>query len=191
MSVNNRNIGRKGRDGRERKIWQTVAYSISFAILLFLSAILQTTCLSFFGKAPALTLALICAIGFIMGEKYGAVWGIIGGVLTDMLGSSGFSFSPLVFMLCGYFCGALVGWFLSKNLPSFIVYAAISGVLRETFTLLYFVLFSSGFSLLKVFTGVILPEYFAYILCIFPAYFAVIAIFSLFKGKDKRENKNI
>ena len=191
MSVNDKRIRRGKNKESERKPWQTAAYSLSFAILLFISAIIQTTCLSFLGKAPALTLAIVCAIGFIMGEKYGAVWGIIGGVITDFLGSSGFSLSPVLFMICGYCCGALVGWFLSKNIPSFLVYAAICGAVREIFTVFYFVIFSNGFSPLKVFLGTVLPEYLAYILCICPAYFAVLVIFSLFKGKDKRENKKI
>ena len=191
MTVNNRKIGRGRNKESERKPWQTVAYSLSFAALLFICAIIHTTCLSFFGKAPALTLAIVCAIGFIMGEKYGAVWGIVGGVITDFLGSSGFSLSPVLFMICGYFCGALVGWFLSKNIPSFLVYAAISGIIREIFTLIYYIIFSNGFSPFKVFTGTVLPEYLAYLLCVFPAYFAVLVIFSLFKGKDKRENKKI
>ena len=191
MSVDNKRIRRGRNKDAERKPWQTAAYSLSFAILLFISAIIQTTCLSFFGKAPALTLAIVCAIGFIMGEKYGAVWGIVGGVITDFLVSSGFSLSPVLFMICGYFCGALVGWFLSKNIPSFLVYAAISGIIREIFTLIYYIIFSNGFSPFKVFTGTVLPEYLAYLLCVFPAYFAVLVIFSLFKGKDKRENKKI
>lgn len=191
MSVIKKRIGRGEKSASKRKPWQIAAYTVSLALLLFIAAVLQTTCLSFFNKAPALTLACVCAIGFIFGEKYGAVWGIAGGALTDILGGVGFSFSPVVYMLCGYFCGALVGWLLSKNLPSFIVFSATAGVIREISTLTYYGLFSNGFSPLKAFTGVIIPEYLAYILCILPAYFAVLAIFSLFKGKDKRENKKI
>jgi hypothetical protein len=191
MSVIKKRIGRGEKSAPKRKPWQIAAYTVSLALLLFIAAVLQTTCLSFFDKAPALTLACVCAIGFIFGEKYGAVWGIAGGALTDILGGVGFSFSPVVYMLCGYFCGALVGWLLSKNLPSFIVFSATAGVIREISTLAYYGLFSNGFSPFKIFAGVILPEYLAYILCILPAYFAVLAIFSLFKGKDKRENKKI
>ncbi len=191
MSLNNKRIGRKKREESKRKPWQIAAYTISFALLLYVAAILETTCLSFFGNSPALTLAIVSAIGFIMGEKYGAVWGIIGGILTYISGGSGFSFSPIIYMVCGYFCGALVGWFLSKNFPSFLVYAAISGILRGTSTIMYSMLFSKSFSPIKILTGVVIPEYLAYILCILPAYFAVLAIFSLFKGKDKRENTKI
>ena len=187
MSLNKR-IGRN--EGAEKlKIWQVALYSVFFLALIFICSILQTTCLSAFGKTPALTLALVCAIGFIAGEKMGAVFGIAGGIIVDILGSTGFSFSPVIYMLCGYFCGALVGWFLSQNFPSFIVYGAIAGVLRELFTFAYYVLLSREFSLLDVLAKVIVPEYLAYLICILPAYFAVLAIFSLFKGKDKRVKK--
>ena len=187
MSLNKR-IGQN--EGAEKlKIWQIAVYSVIFLALIFICSIMQTTCLSFLGKAPALTLAIVCAIGFIAGEKMGAVFGIAGGIIVDILGSTGFSFSPVVYMLCGYFCGALVGWFLSQNLPSFTVYGAIAGILREIFTLAYFLLFSKELSLLDVFLNVIVPEYLAYLICILPAYFAVLAIFSLFKGKDKRVRK--
>ena len=187
MSLNKR-IGQN--EGAEKlKPWQIAIYSIAFSVLIFICAVMQTTCLSFFDKAPALTLAVICAIGFIAGEKMGAIFGIAGGVIVDILGSTGFTFSPVIYMLCGYFCGALVGWFLSQNIPSFIVYGAIAGIFRELGTFVYFILFSEEFSLLDIFVKVIVPEYLAYLICILPAYFAVLAIFSLFKGKDKRAKK--
>ena len=167
-----------------------VIYSACLALLIFISAVLQTTCLSFFGKVPALTFALVCAIGFVFGEKWGGVAGILTGILTDILGGSGFSFSPIVFMLCGYCCGVFVGWFLSKNLPSFLIYAAIAGVFKEIFTLVYFGLFSASFSLWNIFLSVVIPEYFAYVLCVLPAYLAVLGIFCLFKGKDVKEKRD-
>lgn len=189
MTVKNR-VGRRER-GEKINLYKTVIYSVCLSFLIFISAVLQTTCLTFFGKVPALTFALVCAVGFVFGERAGGIAGILTGMLTDILGSSGFSFSPIVFMLCGYCCGAFVGWFLSKNLPSFIIYAAIAGVFKEIFTFVYFGLFSASFSLWNIFTSVVIPEYFAYILCVLPAYFAVLGIFRLFKGKDVKEKRNI
>jgi rod shape-determining protein MreD len=149
------------------------------------------TCLSFFGSVPALTFALVCGVGFIFGEKAGAVCGVLSGILIDLMGSTGFSFSPIVFMLCGYCCGAFVGWFLSKNLPSFLIYAALAGVFKEIFTFVYFGLFSTDISLWKIFINVVIPEYFAYLICVLPAYGAVLGIYCLFKGKDKKRKRDI
>ena len=179
-------------DQKEKmNIKQIVIYSACFTVLIFISAVLQVTCLSFFGSVPNLTFALVCAIGFVFGEKAGAISGVISGVFIDLIGSVEFSFSPIVFMICGYCCGAFVGWFLSKNLPSFLVYAAIAGVFKEIFTFVYFYLFSTDFSILKIFTSVVIPEYFAYYVCVIPAYGMVFGIFSLFKGKDKRRRRNL
>ena len=187
MSVN-RTFENNGRE-KEMKLCQRIVCYMFLGIIIFLSTILQVTCLEFFGKIPALTFALVCASGFIFGEKVGAVSGVLSGVLTDILGNTGFSFSPIVFMLCGYVCGAAVGWFLSKNLPSFLIYATLAGLFKEIFTFVYFGLFSASFSLWKIFTSVVIPEYFAYLVCVIPAYLAVLGIFSLFKGKDKKRNR--
>ncbi len=184
MSMNKR-IGDSARK-EKTKLWQIAVYLLFISSLVTVCAVLQTTCLSFFGKVPALTLALVCSVGFIMGERWGALCGLAGGVLTALLGHGGFSFAPIIYTLCGYFCGALIGWFLSKNLLSFIVYALISGAVNEIFTLVYYGLFSRNMSVFDLFLNVIVPEYLGYIICILPAYFAVLAVFSLFKGKDKR-----
>ena len=187
MSVRNK-VGQ--RENRKRiSALRAVIYSISIAVTVFLSAILQSTCLTFFGKVPALTLAVTCTVGFIFGERWGAVTGVGAGVLTDLLGSVGSSFSPIIFMLCGYCCGAFVGWFLSKNLPSFMIYAAIAGVFREIFTFVYFGSFSATFSLGNIFTSVVIPEYFAYLVCVLPSYGVILGIYCLFKGKDLKEKR--
>ncbi len=182
MSENKR-MGRE-EQGKKIKVKQIIAYVLCFSLLIFVSAILQTTCLSVFGSVPALTLALVCAIGFIFGEKTGAITGIITGALTDILGGTALSVSPLLFMLCGYFCGVFVGWFLRKNLPSFIFYAMIAGLLREIFTFAYLILTSGSLSVIDMLLKIVIPEYFAYVLCVIPAYGAVFGIYRLFKGKD-------
>jgi hypothetical protein len=114
------------------------------------------------------------------------VWGIVGGLAVDMLGNTGISFSPLLYMLCGYLCGALMGWFLSRNLPSFIIFAAIAGLLKETYTVICFGLLSKSFPLIEIITKILVPEYFAYIICIFPAYGVVWGIDTLIRTGDKR-----
>ena len=163
---------------------------ICLAVLIFLSAILQTSGISLWQTRCAFTLATVCACGFVKGDKAGALSGLLGGLLTDILGSSGFSLSPVLYMLCGYFCGALVGWFLSTNLPSFIVFASIAGVLREIFTIIHYGLVSQDFSLWQIILYPVIPEYFAYILCVVPAYLTVKGINKLFNIKNKRAKRN-
>lgn len=167
-----------------------IGCSLCFSLIIFIETVLQTTCLNIFGIVPPITLVTICAVGFICGEKAGAISGVITGVLVDLLGGSDYSISPLLFMLCGYCCGAFVGWFLNKNLPSFLLYAAIAGIFKELYTFVYFIMFSKGFSPVKVILTVVIPEYVAYLLLTVPTFFVVLGIYRLFKGKDNKENKS-
>lgn len=189
MALSHKN--NNGHENEKMKPLKIALYTLIFGFILFVSAVFQTTFLSFFGKSPALTLALVCAIGFIVGDKAGAVAGLFGGLAVSYLGGTGFSFTPIVYVICGYFCGALVGWFLSKNLPSFILYGAIAGIIRELFTIVYYGLFSSEFDLGKILTETVFLEYLAYILCVIPAYGIILGIFTLFKGKDKKGKRKL
>ncbi len=186
MAIKHRFAGGDGRYITKRDIFTYLC----LAILIFISAILQTTCLTLFGARCALTLAVVCALGFIRGSKAGALLGLFGGILVDILGSLGFSLSPVLYMLCGYLCGALVGWFLSTNLPSFIVFSAIAGALREIFTIIHYGLVSQEISLWQIILSPVIPEYFAYLFCVIPAYGAVVGINKLFNKREIRAKRN-
>ncbi len=134
-------------------------------LLTFLSAALQTTVLTLLPVTPALVLGLVCSTGFHLGEKAGGLLGVFAGLLTDTLGNVGFSFVPLVFMLCGYLCGILPGKFLVRNFPSFIVYILLCGAIRSGFTLIYFGIFSKQFDLWNTVIKLLLPEFVAFLPC--------------------------
>ena len=167
-----------------------VAYTLVFSVLIFFLTVLQTTCLSLFGSTPALTLSIVCAVGFIFGRKAGALSGIYAGALMGILGGFGASLAPLLYTFCGYLCGAVVGWFLSKNLPSFMIYSIIAGILLEISTAIYYGLFSESFLIGQIITKILIPEYFAFLVCAIPAYALTFGIYTLFKGKDKRKRRN-
>ena len=180
--------GNNGNDGFNIK--SAVAYTLVFGVLIFFLTVLQTTCLSLFGSKPALTLSVVCAIGFIFGREAGAISGIYSGALVIILGGVGASLAPLLYTFCGYLCGAVVGWFLSKNLPSFMIYSIIAGILLEISTAIYYGLFSESFLLGQIITKILIPEYFAFLVCAIPAYALTFGIYTLFKGKDKRKRRN-
>ena len=173
--------------GRARvKPWRVAVYSLIYLALIFLLAILQTSNVRIFGQIPDMLLALICAIGFISGAGYGAVLGMIAGIAVELLSSTGFTLTPIVYLICGYLCGELINRFLSPNFLSFIVFGALAGIVREMFTLIYYGLISERISLWNLIGDVIVGEYFAYILCLIPAYFTVLTVHLLFKGKDDK-----
>lgn len=171
--------------GTKKLGWgKIVALSVIFSAIAFILSILQTANIRFFGQVPDMLLALVCAVAFIYGGEAGAILGLLSGVLIITLGGSGFSLAPIMYVLCGYLCGALVNKILSSNFLSFLAFGAAAGVVRVIFTLIYFGLASDEFDLILLIKNVIIGEYFAYFLCIIPAYFAVFAIYLLFKGKD-------
>ena len=79
-----------------------VAYTLVFSVLIFFLTVLQTTCLSLFGSTPALTLSIVCAVGFIFGRKAGAISGIYAGALMGILGGVGASLAPLLYTFFTY-----------------------------------------------------------------------------------------
>lgn len=185
-------FGKSSSSGSKKiSTWKVIVLSLIFIIIIFFSSLAEVTFLSAFGVTPSLTLSFVCAIGFIFGERFGAIFGIVGGVLITCLGGTPLPMSPILYMICGYMCGAAVGWFLSSNFPSFIVYSFIVGILREVFSVISVALISDSFDLWKLITDILIPEYFAYIICTPFAYFAVFGINCLFKGKDSRVKQNI
>lgn len=161
-----------------------IAYCVCIFVLLLASCFFQIMGVEIFDVSPPIAFALICAVGFVLGEGFGAVFGIIAGVMVTYLGSFGFSFAPLSYMLCGYFCGALRGWFLSFNFLSFLIYGAAAGGVYEIFSAINFIMTSSSFDPWTFIVRIGIREYIAYLCCIIPVYFAVLGIFKLFKGKD-------
>lgn len=178
MTVNERNK-------REISPISHVLYILIFSIFLVVAAIFQCADIRLIGVVPDFTFALICAIGFILGERYGAIFGISGGVLIWALGTGGVSFSPILYTLCGYLCGALPRVILRRNFLSYLVHTAMMGGIHLLFTFLYFILLSSSYEIWQAFGKLILPEFILCVIFMIASYGAVKLIFTIFKGKKK------
>ncbi len=172
-------------ENKDRDIVRAIFYSVAFTLIAVMCATAQSTSFTLFGATPPFTLAAVCAIGFIAKERYGAIFGLVGGILVYALGQSGFSLSPVLYVICGYFCGAMLEYFLAENLLSFIAYGAAAGLLQGLFTLMGCIMLSENFSLWAVLTKIILPQYAAFLICIIPAYGVVNLVYKLIKGKKK------
>ena len=141
-----------------------IAGASVYVIVTIILAVIQTCGFELFGCSVAFILSLVCSVGFVFGEKEGAALGLFGGFVCDCLGTVGFSILPLFYMLCGYICGIMIKWFLSRNLPSFVIYCLIVGILREGVTFLYYMLYSENFRFFETVIKVLIPEYFAFVL---------------------------
>ena len=140
--------------------------------VVLMLAIMQTSVIKIFGKPPGLTLLFTCAMGMLLGEREGAATGVFAGFILDCLGGGVFSISPIFFMLCGYFCGICARFVLSRNMPSFVVYSLVVGVLKELIVVFYFGMSSQSLNLFEVLTNTLIPDYFAFVLCS-PVIFAI------------------
>ncbi len=160
-------------------------YILSFGVLLVFAATFQCADITVFGVIPDLCFTLICAIGFVLGEKYGSIFGLCGGVLIWALGSGGISLSPILFALCGYMCGALPKVILRRNFLSYLVYTAMMGGIHLLFTLVYFIMLSESYEIWEAFAKRIIPEFILCVILMIVAYGAVRLIYTLFKVKKK------
>ena len=177
-------------DNRKKEISfvRHVLYSATFAVLLFACAILQCSGIKILGQTPDMVFGLVCAIGFIAKEKYGGIFGLLGGVLIMALGSGTLSLSPVLFTLCGYLCGALPGLILRRNFSSFTVFAVMMGAIHTFFTAVYYVMISQSYEIWSVIGGEFFSDLITCIICMIPAYFAVLGIYNLFKGNDNKRS---
>ena len=137
---------------------------IIFIVLLSVLSVMQTSFVKINGSPIGITLLFISAVGMLYGERDGGVTGLIGGLLVDCLGGGVIYASPLVYALIGYMCGVCVKKFLSSNLPSYIVYMLIVGIVKEAQNLFYYVMLSDNLNLVQIFIDTLLPDYVAFII---------------------------
>ncbi len=163
---------------------------IKYIILIFVLCILsvmQTSFAKLFGNPIGLTLLFVSALGMLFGERDGAIFGLVGGVLIDSLSGGIIYTSPLVYMLIGYFCGICSKRFLSKNLPSYIVYMLIVGLIKQAVNLFYFVMLTDNFNLMQIFIEVLVPDYISFIIFSPVIYGLSYLLFKLIYIKKKKK----
>ena len=149
--------------------------ALVFSPVIFLLAVAQC---SFFAQlkilpaVPDLMIGVVVAIAMLDSQKAAVVCGISAGFVIDAIGTSGLSFSPLFYMLCGALCGLIA----KKMLPSFLSWAVnltVFSILSSVFTLLNLIARIDDLSLLEAFLRVLLPEMICtYIVCL-PIFFIV------------------
>lgn len=161
---------------------------ILFFILICIFSVMQTS-FARVGNVPiGLTLLFISAIGIFFGERDGAIFGLLGGVIIDSLSGGVIYTSPFIYMIVGFMCGICIKRFLKKNLPSFIVYILLVGILKQAVNLFYFVMLSDKLNLVNILVESLLPDYFVFI-AFSPAVYLV--AFILYKIINKETKKKI
>ena len=140
---------------------------IKYAVLIFTVCALsvaQTSFVKVNGMPIGIVLLFVSATGMLFGERDGGIIGLIGGLIVDCLGGGIIYIAPLIYAVIGYFCGICVSRFLQRNLPSYIVYMIIVGIIKQAVNLLYFVMLSDNLNLMQIFVSILVPDYLAYVL---------------------------
>lgn len=146
------------------------------AVLLLLLTLLQTTLFSKitpFGAIPDLMLSFVLALSVTEGRRWGAVWGIIAGVVIESLGVPEFYLMPLLYMLTGYFGGVICRHYLSETAAVRAVLAVGVIPLKGLFTAVYTVLSPISITPAEAFLEIILPEAGATLLLAAPVHLLV------------------
>lgn len=128
--------------------------------------------LYFIPATPDLMLGLVVAVAMLDSQHSATVCGIGAGFVIDSIGSTGISFSPLFYMLCGAFCALLA----KKMLPSFlswVVELAIFSAAKGIYTLAGVYYSWSGAPIATVLLRTVLPEMICTFIVCLPIFFVV------------------
>lgn len=153
---------------------QTIGKIILFFLLIFGSAVVQT---SFFGAArffpatPDLLMAAVIGIAVYDGERSAAVAGIAAGVLAETLGGSGIMLLPVFYLLVGYVYGIVSRIFLKKNFLSWLVYMLIAANVRLVYSFAYLMITEADLNLFTALTNILIPEFFMTMIFSIPIFF--------------------
>lgn len=155
---------------------ESIIKGVVVAVLLVFLALLQTTLFGTirpFGGTPDLMLSFAMAVAVTEGRKWGAVWGIIAGVVIESLGLPEFYLIPLLYMPAAYFTGVICRHYLTES-------AAVRGILslcvipfRCLFSWVYTLLSPGYITGGEAFLEVILPEAAATLLLSAPVHLLV------------------
>ena len=138
-----------------------VIFGVSLAALLFLGALIQTSVfgkLTYIGAVPDLMLCIVLGISYFSGRHYGAITGIVAGVLIETIASSGIVLLPLFYMIFGYMAGHYARAVQPKRFIPYLFYLMFALLLRAGITFLYTCLIYQQIHLLQIFAHAVLPE---------------------------------
>lgn len=163
---------------------------VKYTLLIFtvcVLSVMQTTFVKVNGLPVGLALIFVSAVGIFFGERDGAILGLFGGIIIDSLAGGVLYTSPLVYMLVGYFCGLCIKRFLSKNLPSFLVYMLLVGLIKQAVNIFYFVMLSDSLNLMEILVGTLLPDYIAFVLFSPAVYLIAFALFKIISIEKRKK----
>lgn len=130
--------------------------------LLVFFAIMETTFGSrfpLFGATADLMLSFVIAVAMAEGERWGAVTGLIAGLVIDALGSAGASVSALLYMPLGYAVGVLTENYFTRSAAVRAIFLLGAGVAKMFLTGCMILFGDAEIPLGGAIFDILLPEY--------------------------------
>lgn len=147
-----------------------IFFILLFVLLFICSTHLMPYTAISFSKALGVTvkadvlLAAVIATGLLKGKKYASYFAVISGFVFDLYVGNPYSFSPLVFFLCGYFASFAARPFSHRNPLSVIFISAMLVWIKALVSFFYLIATAGESGGLSIILYGIIPEYFANIL---------------------------
>ncbi len=130
-------------------------YSLGFILLFFVEAVFRP--ITLYGVAPMYVLCGVSAMGILEKERFGAIFGLIFGLLCDFTGGSIFGSQAIVFMITGFIAGTLTEITLSKNFLSTMIITESSIIIFGGLKAVFYIILNEA-SPISVLIYVLLPK---------------------------------
>lgn len=130
----------------------------SIIILYVLQTTVFTIYLSIGNINPNLILMFSCIVGFMRGRRSGMLTGFFGGMLVDIMNGGVIGFTPLVYLLCGYFNGVFYKEYSKEQLLLPIGLVALCDLSYGFLYYFFHFLFRNRLNFGYYFTKIIIPE---------------------------------
>ena len=156
---------------------------VIYGLLLIVLSVLQTTLIPRFpiyDAIPDIMIGAVCCIGIYRGERCAAIFGLMAGLCSDALGSTGLSLLPLFYTLVGYIAGNIGA--NAREKARFAAYLiTIPAVCFAKTALSFFhhiIIYFDSINLGDYFLHTFLPE-FVYTLCLCIPIFILVKLFDI------------
>lgn len=178
---------------REKKT--DIFFILLFVLLFILSTQLMPYAAISLSKASGVTvkadilLAAVISLGLLRGKKYASYFAVVSGFVFDLYIGNPYSFSPLVFFLCGYFASLASRPFSHRNPLSVLLISAMLLWTRSIFSFFFLTATSGDSGTLSILLYGVLPEYIVNIITcslIFAVIRILMAIFKIPVKEDIR-----
>ncbi len=132
-------------------------YSVILVAIVIIQAVFFAK-LEIFGARPQLVLLFVCTLSFFEGARSGAVYGLIGGYLVDVVCGGGVFFSAVVYMLMCYLAAYAVELYFSDGFFPFLAISTVFMIAKHLLDIIAILTTYKSFNFFKSLWYTFLPE---------------------------------